>query len=43
MESLLAEPKISKKTVWGVKVGNVKLFRNHWTKSDLKHLASSNS
>ena len=35
--------KNSKNTVCGVKVGNIKVFWKHWTKSNHKHLPQSHS
>ena len=39
-ELLLTESGIPRMAVCGVKVGNIKVFRKHWTKSDHKELHS---
>ena len=41
MESLLVKSRIPKMTVCGVKVGKIKLFWKHGTRSDRKHLTKS--
>ena len=42
-EFLLIESRIPRMTVCGVKVGNIKVFWKHWTKSNHKHLPQSHS